>query len=212
MLELRFEKPSGFKYAAGQFVQFAIPTENATTFQSYSISSAPTDDYLEFLIKLLPNGKGSHFFSCMNVGDHAEMKGPAGRFIANNNTDAYYFVATGAGLAPIMAMLRDEIENKKTAKEVQLLFGVRSEEDLFWVDRLDTLAKQSEFFQYHVTLSQPKLNGRWQGLRGRVTDHLLHHLVTHAYYLCGNAAMVRDVRHMLIQNGISAAKIHFEIF
>lgn len=212
LLELRFEKPSGFSFTAGQFAQFHIPEGGRIALRSYSISSAPHDPFLEFCVKLLPDGKASAHFEKMNGGEEMTLQGPSGRFTMEKNSNGSYFIATGAGLAPIMAMMRDATKNRANGREMRLLFGVRSEEDLFWVDRLEKLKHTHEMFAYDVTLSQPKPNGGWRGLRGRVTDHILRHLIKHHFYLCGNAAMVKDVREMLLQNGTPTERIRFEIF
>lgn len=209
---LRFQKPDGFSFLAGQFVQFMFPNSGQQTLRSYSIASAPNDPYLEFCVKLLPNGVASGVIEHIESGNKIDVRGPLGRFIVNG-VPACFFIAAGVGIAPIMGMLRDQVLYKKTEREMRLLFGVRSEADLFWVDELEKLRSSSpNMFSYHVTLSQPKLSGGWTGLRGRVTEHLLHHLVEHSYYLCGSAAMVKDVRETLMKNGITANRIHFEIF
>jgi len=210
--EFRFEKPEGFEFLAGQFLQFCIPHNDKIILRSYSVSSTPIDPYLEFCIKFLDGGIASTYLRHMNIGDTLEFQGPRGLFVHKENGTALSFIATGTGLAPIIGIISDELENKKNKNEVRLLFGVRSEDDVFWLDRLQNLKIQYPNFVYDVTLSQPKPNGGWAGLRGRVTEHILHHLVSHKFYLCGNAAMVKDVREMLITNGIETKAIHFEIF
>jgi len=212
VLELRFSKPDGFSFAAGQFVQFLVPNKEKQVPRTYSLASTPNDPHLEFCVKLLPNGLASAMFERMNENEEASIRGPRGRFVAHAQAVAHYFVATGAGLAPIMGIIRDELEQKKSDKEIRLLFGVRSEENLFWTDRLEALAQAHERFRYYVTLSQPNGEASWTGLKGRVTDHILHHLTDHMFYLCGSAEMVKDVRALLLEEGIPVQNITFEIF
>jgi len=210
--QLRFSKPADFSYEPGQFVQFLIPNGEKQTPRSYSISSIPDDDYLEFCVKFLEGGLASEHFRTMQVEKEVEVRGPLGRFIADVNAHDHYFIATGVGIAPMMGMIRSLIEDKHADHPIRLLFGVRNEEDVFWLDRLENLKQKNSLFDYHVTLSQPKPTGGWQGLKGRVTDHILHHLGKHRFYLCGSAAMVKDVRTLLLENGVETAEIHFEIF
>lgn len=211
ILELHFTKPDGFEFQAGQFVQFFIPGHPNPALRAYSISSAPQTDDLEFCAKLLPGGKASAHFACMKEGEAIRMRGPKGQF-TNDHPTPIYCVATGAGIAPVMSIIQEELQYKKTDREVRLLFGVRSEEDIFWQKRFEALAKQSPFFSFDMSLSQPKPTGSWAGLRGRVTEHILHHLSDHHFFLCGNAAMVKDVRQILLENGVDKQFIHFEIF
>ncbi len=211
VLELMFEKPDGFEYRAGQFVQWEIPSGDKSVFRSYSLSSSPEDHFLQFCLKLLPAGKASSLAASIAAGSELRFHGPMGNF-TNTQKRPLYFVATSAGIAPIISIIRDELEHKKTEAEVRLLFGVRSEDDIFWQDRLEDLKSRFNNFTFHITLSQPKPDNGWGGLRGHVTNHILHHLVNHNFYLCGNAAMVKDVRQALIKNSISQEQIHFEIF
>lgn len=211
VLELHFEKPPDFTYQAGQFVQWQVPEGTRTIWRSYSLASTPADPQLEFCLKILPAGKASALAARLEIGDRLTFAGPSGRFVNAANTPLY-FIATGVGLAPIMGIIRDELENKKTTEEIRLLFGVRSEADIFWPERLEDLHSNYENFSSRLTISQPKPGGGWSGLRGRVTEHLLRHLVAHHFFICGNAAMVKEVREMLIKNGVNNEHIHFEIF
>lgn len=210
--EIRIEKPEGFSFFAGQFVQFVIPQEEKNLMRSYSISSIHTDPYIEFCIKFLENGRASNYLKHLNIGDSIEFQGPRGLFINQNHTTALSFIATGTGMAPTLSLIRDELENQKNTNEVRLLFGVRSEDDIFWTEKFKNLKIQYPNFHYDITLSQPKIDGGWAGLRGRVTEHILHHLINHTFFLCGNAAMVKDVREMLLKNEVDVKAIHFEIF
>lgn len=210
VLSLKFSKPEGFSFEAGQFVQFLIPDGEEIAKRSYSIASIPTDSELEFCVKLLEGGKAATFFAAMNPGDSVEISKPMGRFIVAEGAPAYYFVATGAGMAPIMAQIRDLVEAKQTEADIHVLFGVRSQKDLFWKERLAELADKARNFSYEVTLSQPE--DGWKGLSGRVTAHIQVHNVDHHFYLCGSSPMVMDVRKMLLDNHIQASQMHFEIF
>jgi len=210
MFELRFSKPDGFDYKAGQFVQCLIPGDGKTTPRSYSIASTPTDEYLEFCVKYLPNGLASEFFKKMNAGDTVAMRGPLGRFVCRDEAPSHVHVATGAGIAPVMGMIRDELENKDKTHSVHLLFGLRFEEDLFWIERLDHITNTYKNFSYQLTLSRP--TDTWEGLRGRVTEHLDEHEATHDFYICGSKEMVQDTKKLLSEKGVSKEQIHFEIF
>jgi ferredoxin-NADP reductase len=209
VLQLRFEKPINFSFKAGQFVQFQIPTPNSPALRSYSLSSTPSDSELELCIKKIPNGTGSTFFDSLPIGGSVNMSLPKGRFTVEANNLPLAFIATGAGLAPIMSIICDELKNKKNPETLHLLFGVRNEKDIFWLDRLNDLQKNYPNFKYQITLSQPEQN--WQGLSGRVTNHFDFENIQY-FYLCGNTEMVKDARELLITKNIPASQIHFEIF
>lgn len=210
ILELRLIKPQNFDFQAGQFIQVVAPAGDKQVFRSYSISSSPTDDYLELCIKLYDTGIASELFRISNPGDDISFKGPAGRFVVQETGSNLYFVATGVGLAPIMSMIRDELNNKNNTRKLHLIFGVRNEKDIFWTDQLDELQKKYTNFTYSVSLSQP--TDAWTGLRGRVTEHLPEDSSTIEAYLCGSMDMIKSVRETLTTRGTDAKNIHFEIF
>lgn len=211
MITLKTTKPDGFDYVSGQFVQFMMPLEDTTKPRSYSIASIPTDDHLLFLIKILPEGVASDYFrtdTC--VGTTLEMSEARGRFVVDAEASSHLFVATGSGMAPMLSMLRTELKTNKSSKELILYFGVRHTTDLFWQKELASLAIDHPNFTYHLTLSKPEQ--AWDGLRGRVTDHITKDHSAHHSYLCGSAPMVMEVRKLLMTHGAEAKQIHFEIF
>ena len=212
MYELHVTKPTDFSYDAGQFVQFLIPGDEKHVPRSYSISSAPSDEALAFCIERIDGGLGSTYLTDMNEGDTVMMRGPRGRFVVNKDAESHMYIATGSGLAPIMAMLRDELETKKSTVPTTLLFGVRHEENIFWQDRLDELAAQYSNFSYQLCLSQPKDIASCNAVEGRVTAHLPESFNGIQVYLCGNSAMVMEVRSLVIERGADAKQLHFEIF
>ena len=211
MIELVFSRPENFTFKAGQFVQFFIPQEmGEVLLRSYSISSHPEADQLEFCVKLIPNGKGSTFFSKLELMQPATIRGPEGRFVClPEHAPDKIFIATGAGLAPIISMISSEVDNEKN-KQIYLLFGIRTEEDIFWLERFEHLKSEYENFDFNITLSQP--SEQWSGWKGRVTEHLPEVKDMANYYLCGSLGMVKDVRTLLTAKGVSMKSIHFEIF
>lgn len=212
MLELTLEKPAGFSFQSGQFVQFFIPDAAAATpvLRSYSIASAPVAEHLLFYIKMVPGGKASEYLRKITVGESISFRGPESRFvIVPEQASAITFVATGSGIAPIISMLEDEAA-KPVARRLHLVFGVRHENDVFCKERLETLVSMCPSFSYTLTLSQP--SSAWTGARGRVTEHLTSLPKEGSWYLCGSLPMVKDVRSILSQASVSSKNMHFEIF
>lgn len=211
VLEVKFTRPVGFEYMAGQFIQLIIPSETGEILRSYSISSAPHETELELCVKLLPGGVGSNFFRALKLGDQINFYGSVGRFTVQPELNSpLVFVATGSGLAPVMSMISDVLEARGCLAPVSLLFGVRTQVDIFWQERLQTLAAQFPNFSYTITLSQPESG--WTGVVGRVTAQLSTLPQAAHYFLCGSGEMVSEVRHHLITAGEPATSIHFEIF
>src|SRR5690606_20677158 len=73
---LRARRPPAFQHAAGQFMNFLLANEAV---RSYSIASAPLDDFLEFHIGYVEGGTfTSWVFTDASVGNAVRAFGPFG--------------------------------------------------------------------------------------------------------------------------------------
>lgn len=209
VLQIRTTKPEGFSFIPGQFVQWTL--EGTTPIiRSYSISSTPDKPYIEYCIKLLPNGKASTFIKEAALGTPLHIRGPNGKFTYTNthNTPSYY-IATGTGLAPIIGIIEHELMYKQNVQPIQLFFGIRRTQDIFWENRLEILKNTYTNFSFHICLSQETESHQYK--KGRVTEALPINILG-KYFVCGNKEMVIDVRKKLIEAHVPPTNISFEIF
>ncbi len=210
MVAMTMRKPAEFNFLAGQFVQFSILERDKPALRSYSIASDPSAPELTFCVKMLPGGLASTYFGNLKPDEMLSFTGPQGRFVCAVEGSPLLFVATGAGLAPILAMITDELQNKKNTMPITLLFGLRSEADIFWIEELDHLKNAYGNFSYTLTLSQP--TEAWAGKNGRVTAYASSEVSGMHCFLCGSGDMVKEMREILLSRGVPSNAIHFEIF
>lgn len=208
--------PEPMPLHAGQFVMLHCPKpDGSVAKRAYSVVNAPatgatTVEHLELCVKHLPGGTASTMLAASAPGDTVELSGPFGHFglqplLPGNRR---LFVATGTGVAPFMAMVRQAVERGERGANV--LLGFRHEADVYLVDELEALLGPGSV---RVTLSQP--GDAWVGLRGRVTAHLeelLPDATRTDVYLCGNPSMVEDARHALDALGVPHERTFFEKF
>lgn len=211
--ELTFSLPEGYQYRPGQFCQFFIENDGAEVARFYSFGSAPAENILKFFVKLVPGGLGSHYFAGLNPGDQAKIGPSMGKFTVPPEFSGLTMIATGVGMAPFVSFIKENLELKNTTKKLKLLFGARSEADVFWQTELADFANRYPNFSFTTTLSQPNDESTWTGERGRVTGHLapLINSEDH-FFVCGSPAMIVDVRKILTENMIDPKKIHLEAF
>lgn len=204
---LRFTKPAGFSFVPGQFVQVRVSEGDQFVLRSYSLSSTPNDPYLELCVKILPGGKASALFNGLKIDEAVAISEARGFFVVKpEHAKRKIFIATSTGITPIISMIEG---NTGAGEMATLVFGVRTEEDLFWVERFKKVKQKQTNFEHIITLSQPSLN--WTGKKGRVTAYLPIE-ASGEYYICGNADMVKDVRQILLIKGVNTKSIHLEIF
>lgn len=216
-LFLQFEliEPHRIEFQAGQYILLEIPTSPKK--RQYSITSAPRLDHaIQLLVEIVPEGQASGYFASMEVGHKITFWAPAGEFVIKEdiqaNSDPLVFVATGSGLAPLRAIILDQLRTRETKRSLKLHWGMREAADLFWLDYFEELRKNYPNFSYDITLSRPPEG--WTLCKGRVTNCLtVHELLPNAhYYICGNPNMIEDSMKVLTERGVGADRMHHEKF
>src|SRR6202008_2021305 len=126
---------------------------------------------LEFVIKVYPDGLFSHFLdSQLAVGDRVDLTGPFGVFTLREGHDEdLVFVGGGAGMAPILALLRSMAE-RGIQRKATYYYGARRRRDLCFEAELRALAETLPNFRYVPALSEPAEDDDWDGEVGLVTD------------------------------------------
>lgn len=207
--------PSSIEFEAGQFMMLQVPQEGSfPQKRAYSIASPSyMKDKLRFCIKLIEGGCASTYLEALKIGDELSLQGAFGRFVvAPDCQKDLLFVATGTGLAPFYGLLED-LFAKGFDKKIELYFGVRSLDDVFYQDILKDLAAKHSNLSYEICVSRPE--GDCIYSQGRVTDFFSaknYSPQSTEVYLCGSGAMVAEVKEAFLTQGFDKAQIHQELF
>jgi len=191
-----------FGFVAGQWLSFKTNTpagEEIT--RAYSIASAPTEDNrFALCLNRVQDGFMSNFLCDMKEGEEINCQGPFGDFILRPPMRDTIFIATGTGIAPIRSMLRWVLasETLHGGKQLWLVFGNRTDQDIYYHGEFQRLAAEHANFHYRPTLSRG--DSEWSGLRGYVQEHVPDiargRTDMHAY-ICGLEKMVKANRELL---------------
>jgi propane monooxygenase reductase subunit len=209
-LVLRIED-GAMPFHPGQYVDIGIP--GTDEHRSFSMANLPGDDgLLEFMIKLYPGGRFSGLLADggLQAGDELEVKGPYGVFTLRETERPLVFIGGGAGMAPILSLLRSMAE-VGIARPAVYYYGAREEEDLFHLDELQALAAALPDFRFVPALSDADWDGE-TGLITDVVDRCEADLGEVDAYLCGPPPMVDAATELLVRRGASEAHIHFDKF
>jgi propane monooxygenase reductase subunit len=215
-LVLRLIEPAELTFFPGQYVDIKVPGTEITRSFSMANTSSKENGRLEFIIKVYPDGVFSSFLDeRLNVGDRLELTGPYGVFTLREATDEdIVFVGGGAGLAPILALLRSMAErgiNRRGA----FYYGARTARDLCFVDEIKALEEKLPDFQFIPALSEPGDDESWAGEVGFITDVVKRYETdlkrAHAY-LCGPPPMVEAAMPLLAQLGVPEKHIYYDKF
>lgn len=214
-LVLRLIEPKEVKFFPGQYVDIAVPgTEEVRSFSMANPTSR--DGRLEFVIKVYPDGLFSHLLDTeLKAGDRLNLSGPYGMFTLREGHDTdLVFVGGGAGMAPILALLRSMAERGITRKATYY-YGARRKRDLCFTGELRELEDRLENFRFVPALSEPHDSEDWDGEVGLITDVVKKHEAdlngAHAY-VCGPPPMVEVAMPLLTQLGVPEKNVYYDKF
>jgi propane monooxygenase reductase component len=188
--------------------------------RSFSIANLPNSSdraSLEFMIKIYPDGKFSSLLAGdgLKPGDEVQVTGPFGVFTLREKSDrSLLFIGGGAGMAPILALLRSMAE-KGNERPAVYYYGARGPADVFHLDELAELERRLPNFRFVPALSHRDEDADWDGERGLITDvasKLEEELGEVDAYLCGPLPMVDAAIAMLDQSGVPESRVYYDKF
>ena len=155
----------------------------------------------------------SNFLCDMKDGDEISCQGPFGDFILRPPMRDTIFIATGTGIAPFRSMLHWLLADasRHEGRQLQLLFGSRTEQDIYYHEEFLQLAREHENLHYLPTLSRGASD--WKGLRGYVQEHVPGIVSGQAdmhAYICGLDKMIKANRELLKSLGWDRKSIRYE--
>ncbi len=218
LVTFRLVTPPTISFQAGQNMMLMIAPASAAggpgINRTMSIASPPSSNTELLMVHdVSPMGPGSKWTVGLRVGDPATIVAPTGgalSFLPSGRRKV--MVATGTGVAPFRSIMLDAFEKHDTTPMI-LYWGLRFEADTYWKDDFDGIAAQHPTFSWHQVLSRPGVT--WQGLKGHVTENVLDQekeLAESEFYLCGNKAMIEEVRAKLLEQNVLNEQIKTELF
>ena len=212
-LVLRIVSPDvDFKFFPGQYVDISVPGTDEVRSFSMANTSARESGQLEFVIKVYPDGLFSEFLDKrLQVGDRLTVTGPYGVFMLRDAPDTdLIFVGGGAGMAPILSLIRSMAERGIDRKAVYY-YGARRRADLCFEDELRALEQTLPNFRFVPALSDED----WEGENGLITDVVSRSepaLAKAHGYICGPPPMVEAAVPLLTRLGVPEKHVYFDKF
>jgi len=193
-------------FLPGQFVQLLLPGVGEAPF---CIASSPSDPkHIELTI--MRRGLVTTAAHYIRPGDAVGVRGPFGRSFPIKDLKGrdLLLIATGIGIAALRSLILYTVENRNYFGNVTLLYGARFVEDLVYREELKSWAEKINVV---VTLSKP--SEKWEGLKGRVTDHLgaLRFGKDSSAVICGSPAVMVSVAKALISHGLDSKDVYLSM-
>jgi ferredoxin-NADP reductase len=213
-LEFEVEGMPQFGFVPGQWLSLKqTKPDGEELTRAYSIASPPDGNRLALCLNRVQDGFMSNYLCDLAEGAELSGQGPFGNFILRPPLRDTLFIATGTGIAPYRAMLQWLLADpsRHQGKQFWLLFGSRTEKDIYYHQEFLELAMKHRNFDYLPSLSRGGPD--WNGLRGYVQEHVSG-IVSgrtdmHAY-ICGLDKMVSANRELLKSLGWDRKSILYE--
>jgi predicted ferric reductase len=199
-------------YKPGQFmIVQLIRNGKVSEPHPFTISSSPTRDRLSISVKSV--GDFTSTIGDTKVSDSAYIDAPYGRFsFLNYDAQELVFIAGGIGITPFMSMIR-YIYDRKLEKNVTLIWGNKTEEDIAFRDELEKI--EAEMLSLKIVHIMSKQDD-WPGEKGYVdAEKLKKHISDFQksqFLICGPPVMMMSVVKALRSIGVPKKRIHYERF
>ncbi len=224
-VSIEFDIPSalqkGYKFTAGQYITVKTEVEGKEIRRAYSICSSVNSGSLRVAVKEIEGGKFSAIANNkLKVGDTLDVHTPEGNFLLKTNpsvSNTYAAFTAGSGITPIMSMIKTVLEEEPNSRFVLVYGNQTPTETIFFKELLSLQSQypQRLFIEFFYSRSQE------EGARfGRIEKSTINYITKNkfkdasfeAFYLCGPEEMINTVTDVLVENGVSKDKVHFELF
>lgn len=202
---LIFDRPEGFEFAPGQGVELHLLKKGwEDKGRPFTPVTLPYEPTLEFVIKSYPEHNGvTEQIGKMQPGDEVGMEGPFG---AISDEGPGIFIAGGAGITPMIAILRKRLQDHGTLDGSTLIFANKTEADIIWRDRFEAMnGLQTVFVVDEANANVPQQRLDREYLSQFVEPDSL-------CYLCGPPPMMKAVRAAIRELGVKDSRIVEEKF
>lgn len=219
-MAFHFEKPAGFEFRAGQFVDVTLlnppQMDSQGAIRTFTIASAPYEEEI-LLATRMRSSAFKRVLAALYPGAKVKLEGPIGSFtLHKDSSKAAVFLAGGIGITPFRSIVRQAIKDK-LPHQIYLFYSNRRPEDAAFLGELRRLSASDSHFIFVPTMDGME-NSRlpWNGRRDSINRELLmQHLCDLSgpiYYAAGPPAMVAAMRQLLTQLGVDEDDIRTEEF
>lgn len=218
-MAFQFEKPEGFTFKAGQFVDMTLlnpsETDGEGNRRAFSIASAPDEDMLLVATRMRDTAF-KRVLGTMPIGSQVRVEGPFGNLVLHNDqARAGVFLAGGIGITPFRSMML-RATKELLPHRLFLFYSNRKPEDAPFLQELEALQLQNRSYIFVPTMTDmSRSDCSWQGETGRINQTMLaKHLKSASpiYYMAGPPRMVKGLHTLLTETGVDDDDIRAEEF
>lgn len=219
-LALRLEKPAGFTFKPGQYIDVTLPdppeNDSEGNVRSFSIASAPHETTLMVGTRLRDTAF-KRVIAALPLDSPIRIEGPFGNLTLHNNTARpAVLIAGGIGITPFRGMVL-RASREKLAHRIFLFYSNRRPEDAPFLAELQSLEKENRNYRFIGTMTEmAKSMQPWNGEKGLISSEMLSRYLKDApspiFYIAGPPAMVASLQGTLQEMGVDEDDVRTEEF
>lgn len=192
-------------YNPGQFVFIRIIDKKISKEQHpFTISSSPSEDYLEFSIKNL--GDYTSKIRDISLKSEIQLEGPYGIFGNFNDQSKQIWISGGIGITPFLSMIKTLVLSKKDFVNIDFYYCVKNRSGAIFLDSITQLIKDIKNLKITAWYSEEK------GIINADSIEKISSIKDSEIRICGPQIMMKSLREQFIKKGIKHSKIFFEDF
>jgi ring-1,2-phenylacetyl-CoA epoxidase subunit PaaE len=210
-----------YDYQSGQYITCKQIINGEEVRRSYSLCSAPQDAEWRVAVKQVPNGVFSTYINQdLKIGDTIDIMTPMGHFVPTDVIAAknYFGFASGSGITPVLSILKTVL-NSNPENTFTLIYGNKNVASIIFKEQIEALKNiYMHRLQLIHILSREKMDVDLN--YGRINTQKCEQLFTSIFdiakvdeaFICGPEEMTMQVKDFLINKGIPAKHVKFELF
>jgi ferredoxin-NADP reductase len=219
-MAFRFERPSGWTFKAGQYLDMTLldpsETDSEGNVRSFSVASAPHEETL-MVVTRMRDTAFKRVLRTMPFGTAVKIEGPSGDLsLEKNFTRAAIFLAGGIGITPFRSIVHWAAK-EKLPNRIVLFYSNRRPEDAPFLGELQSLERDNPKYKLIPSMTEmEKSHQPWHGETGPINQGMLgRHLngaESRIHYIAGPPDMVKGLHEMLNKAGVKDGDIRAEEF
>jgi ferredoxin-NADP reductase len=215
-----FEKPEGFSYIAGQYINLRLinppETDDEGTRRFFSLTSAPYEAHLRIATRMRDTAF-KRILKNMEAGSKIELFGPYGKLVLHEDSSVpAVFLTGGIGVTPFRSMV-SQATHDKSPQKIYMFYSNRRPEDTVFLKELLAWQEENPNFKLIGTMTDMANSSQsWEGEQGVINPEMIKKYIEDIgkpiFYIAGPPGMVEAMNKMLLENGIPEEKINKEDF
>lgn len=227
LLTFRTTRPTGYHFMPGQFARLGLPVNGEMIWRAYSITSAQSENELEYYAIVVPDGLFTTALDRLQPGDPVWVEKMSYGFMTPDrfvDGEDFWMLATGTGLGPYVSILQQP-EVWKQFRNLVLVHCVRHAPELTYQEKFQALRAQAAAAGFPAQLHLIQITTRDGDaarsasgrLDGRITTLLRDGSLerkagldiaaaTSRLMVCGNPDMITEVREILRERGLAPCR------